>query len=187
VRTSAVYLTTVLLLFAIVSLPVILVSGAAQAADVTLAWNPNSEPDISGYRVYYGTNPGSYGQPINVGNITTATIPNLSDAATYYFAVTAYNTSGLESGFSNEVAKVSVTSMAASGSILYRDFGPSGVGYGGIWRWNGTTWTQIAQSNPEAMTASGSVLYADFGPGGVGYGGIWMWHGTSWNKLWGYP
>ncbi|MBZ5499715.1 MAG: fibronectin type III domain-containing protein [Acidobacteriia bacterium] len=73
------------------------------AADVTLAWDPNSETDLAGYKVYYGTSPRTYGAPISLGKQTTFTVTGLS-LGTYYFAVTAYNTAGLESGFSNEVS-----------------------------------------------------------------------------------
>ena len=75
---------------------------AAIAADVTLAWDPNSETDLAGYKVYYGTASGVYGAPITLGKTTTHTVTGLAPG-TYYFAVTAYNTAGLESGFSNEV------------------------------------------------------------------------------------
>ena len=68
--------------------------------------------------------------------------------------------------------------MAASGSSLYADFGPGGIGYGGIWRWNGTTWNQLTKSNPEAMTAADSLLYGDFG-----IDGIWKWDGTKWSQI----
>jgi hypothetical protein len=74
------------------------------AADVTLAWSPNSESDLAGYKLYYGTASHSYGSPIILGNKTTYTVSGLG-TTTYYFAVTAYNTSGKESGFSAEVSK----------------------------------------------------------------------------------
>ncbi|MFY9268167.1 MAG: fibronectin type III domain-containing protein [Candidatus Manganitrophaceae bacterium] len=77
----------------------------AFSADATLIWNPNSESDLAGYKVYYGTSSRNYGAPINVGNKTTHTITGLVDNQSYYFAVTAYDTSGNESGFSNEVNK----------------------------------------------------------------------------------
>jgi hypothetical protein len=70
---------------------------------VTLAWNPNPEPDVSGYIVYYGNASRHYPYSTNVGNVTTATVYGLNEGLTYYFAVTATNTSGLESDFSNEV------------------------------------------------------------------------------------
>ncbi len=78
---------------------------------VTLSWDPpttNTDgtplTDLAGYRVYYGNSPGSYSYSIDVGNVTTFTLSNLT-SGTYYFAVTAYNSSGIESGFSNEVSK----------------------------------------------------------------------------------
>jgi hypothetical protein len=74
------------------------------AIDVNLAWDPNNEIDLAGYKLYYGTAPRSYGPPINVGNKTTYTLSVLT-TGTYYLAVTAYSTSGKESGFSAEVSK----------------------------------------------------------------------------------
>jgi hypothetical protein len=73
------------------------------AASVTLAWDPNAEPDVTGYRVYYGTSSGVYTQSLDAGSATTIAIPNLLDGTTYYFAVTAYNTEALESAWSNEI------------------------------------------------------------------------------------
>jgi hypothetical protein len=75
----------------------------AQAADVRLAWNPNSEADLAGYRIHYGTASGSYTVHVDVGNVTTTTISGLADGVRYYFAATAYDTEALESGYSNEV------------------------------------------------------------------------------------
>ncbi len=76
----------------------------AQAAQVTLAWDANSEPDLSGYRLYYGTSPGNYTTSITLGIVTTYTVTNLTDPVTYYFALTARDTEGFESGKSNEVS-----------------------------------------------------------------------------------
>lgn len=71
---------------------------------VTLEWDPNQESDIAGYRLYYGTSSGNYSNTIEVGNETTALVEQLDPAGTYYFAVTAYNTEGLESLPSDEVS-----------------------------------------------------------------------------------
>jgi hypothetical protein len=73
------------------------------AADVALAWDANSESDLSGYKVYYGTGSRAYGTPISLGRVTSHTVTGLGPG-TYYFAITAYNSTGLESGFSNEVS-----------------------------------------------------------------------------------
>jgi len=78
---------------------------SSMAGSATLNWQPNPENDLGGYRVYYGISSRSYGPPLNVNTATTCTLNTLSDGATYYFAVTAYDTSGNESGFSDEVHK----------------------------------------------------------------------------------
>jgi chitodextrinase len=73
----------------------------------TLAWD--AVTGASGYRIYYGTAPGTYfqsrGAGVGVGNVTTFTVTGLGSSTRYYFAVTAYDASNNESGFSNEVFK----------------------------------------------------------------------------------
>jgi hypothetical protein len=76
---------------------------AASAQSVTLSWNANPEHDVAGYRLHYGTAPRVYTQHINVGRLTTATVSSLLGGTTYFFALTAYNTAGFESLFSNGV------------------------------------------------------------------------------------
>jgi hypothetical protein len=68
---------------------------------VTLVWNRNPEPDIGGYNVYYGRISGDYSRLETVTK-PTATI-GVRGSKTVYFAVTAYNTSGVESSLSEEV------------------------------------------------------------------------------------
>ena len=75
----------------------------ADAASVTLAWDPNSEPDVAGYRVYYGKAMGNYESVIDVGNQTTWDSPDLEEGKTYFFTVTAYNVFGYGSDFSSEL------------------------------------------------------------------------------------
>lgn len=70
---------------------------------VTLAWDANSESNLAGYKLYYGTSSGSYSTCIDVGNRTSYTVNGLDPLLTYYFALTAYNTEGQESGYSGEV------------------------------------------------------------------------------------
>ena len=74
------------------------------AGQVTLEWDRNSESNLAGYRMYVGTASGVYGTPIEAGLNTTCTVTGLISGRTYYFAATAYNTSGVESGKSNVVA-----------------------------------------------------------------------------------
>jgi hypothetical protein len=72
-------------------------------AEVNLQWDPNSETNIAGYRIHYGTASGNYIHHQDVGKQSTCTVTELIPGTTYYFAATAYNTSGLESDYSNEV------------------------------------------------------------------------------------
>jgi len=71
---------------------------------LTLLWDPNTEADLAGYKVHIGISPGTYTQAINVGRVTTFTVPDLPPGATYYFAVTAYDIFANDSGFSNQVS-----------------------------------------------------------------------------------
>jgi chitodextrinase len=74
-----------------------------------LAWDAVTAPNLSGYRVYFGTAPGTYlqalGQGVSVGNVTTYTVTGLASGGRYYFAVTDFDTLGKESSYSNEVFK----------------------------------------------------------------------------------
>src|SRR5262245_26295130 len=84
--------------------------GTLQAATLTLAWNPNTEPDIAGYVISYGTQPNSYTTSIDVAKTTSKQLTNLVDGTRYYFAVKAYNTSGQFSGLSTEISGVTTPS-----------------------------------------------------------------------------
>ena len=81
----------------------------AHAGEITLSWNPPTTnedgtpiTDLAGYTVYYGTESGNYSQSTNVGNVTTYQAIGLTDGATYYFSVTAHDTSGNESAYADE-------------------------------------------------------------------------------------
>ncbi len=78
---------------------------------VTLAWDAattNTDgtvlTDLAGYKLRYGTSSGNYSNSVTVGAGTSYVLNNLAPG-TYYFAVTAVNTAGVESGFSNEASK----------------------------------------------------------------------------------
>ncbi len=79
------------------------------ARDITLTWEANSEPDLSHYIVYWGVEPGVYPyNSRNIGLVTEYKIVIPDNDQIYFFAVTAVDTSGLESDFSNEVNTGSV-------------------------------------------------------------------------------
>jgi methionine-rich copper-binding protein CopC len=80
-------------------------SGALYAGTMSIAWDPVSDGDLAGYRVYYGTAPGNYPMSKDVGNTTSTTLTGLDPCTRYYVAVKAYDTGGLESAsYSNEIA-----------------------------------------------------------------------------------
>ena len=72
------------------------------APAVILAWDANPEVDIANYRLSYGTSTGSYPIVIDAGQNLEASVPNLVQGATYYFAVSAVNTAGVQSRYSTE-------------------------------------------------------------------------------------
>jgi len=87
-------------------------STSVLSAEVTLAWDPNSEPDLGGYGVYFSKD--TQGPPYDwAGDITLAELNNvlapsfvvsgLDSGVRYYFVATAYDTAGNESTFSNVV------------------------------------------------------------------------------------
>lgn len=81
--------------------------------NATLNWTlpteretPSNEPLVlAGVRIYYGANSGLYDNVIDIpdGLATTYTVTGLLNNP-YYFALTAYDTSGRESVYSNEWA-----------------------------------------------------------------------------------
>jgi putative Ig domain-containing protein/glucodextranase-like protein len=87
------------LISALMALPTL-----AQASTVTIAWNANTEPNIGGYLVFFGTGSGNYEGYVDVGAATTAVMNAADSTRTYYFAVAAYSTSGLRSALSAEVS-----------------------------------------------------------------------------------
>src|SRR5262245_43660661 len=104
----------------------LLASTMSLASTITLQWDPDVSPDVVGYKVYYsadssaapfsGTGAVQGASPLNVANQTSATISGLDPSRAYYFAVTAYNSAGVESAYSNvaSVAELSPPSVAIS-------------------------------------------------------------------------
>ena len=114
----------------------------AIAASVTLGWDPNSEPDLEGYVVY--RNVGSPGPPYDYSDTLPeddfvdplhpeATLTGLEEGNEYYIALTAYNTEGTESDFSNDVCVevINGTIGACNASVAPIESTVSGSGGGG--------------------------------------------------------
>lgn len=79
----------------------------------SISWNQGGEPDLAGYKIYYGIlprtgncpNDSNYSDNVDVGNVVSYTFDKLENNKTYYFSVSAYDESGNESCFSDEVKK----------------------------------------------------------------------------------
>jgi hypothetical protein len=79
-------------------------ASAQPTQSVTLSWDANSEPTVTGYTLYWGTAARTYIFSRNVGNVTTYTVTGLAPDQKYYFALAAYTASGLASDQSSEVS-----------------------------------------------------------------------------------
>jgi hypothetical protein len=95
---------------------------------IVLVWDPNQESDLAGYHLYQGGESGRYTNRTTLGTVTINRLGRLR-SGTYFFAVTAFNTSGLESDFSNEVEwnepwqpwRIAATSCPPAGISLLFD------------------------------------------------------------------
>jgi hypothetical protein len=80
-------------------------TGEWTRAGVVLSWEENSELDLAGYNVYRSKTPGSGYRKINRSLVSRNKFidPRVVKGRTYYYVVTAVNTSGGESGYSNMI------------------------------------------------------------------------------------
>ena len=69
---------------------------------VIISWLPNAEPDLAGYKIYYGRESGKYDFCIDADMAEHYEI-EMPDSGEWFFAITAYDESRNESGYSNEV------------------------------------------------------------------------------------
>jgi hypothetical protein len=107
------YKTNINILHVLLAIIISLNASVAFASVVTLSWDaPTANADgttltdLAGYKVYYCTSSGDYSEYIDVGNVLSYMVSDLENGFVYYFAVTAYDTSGNESEYSNDVSGV---------------------------------------------------------------------------------
>lgn len=100
--------------FASAALPAFTVTvGTATAGTATLSWAPPTQrvdgtplTNLAGFRIYYSTASGKYPNSVSVTSpqMASYTMNNLA-AGTYYFVMTAFDSDGNESSYSNPVSK----------------------------------------------------------------------------------
>jgi uncharacterized membrane protein YgcG len=127
-------------------LVLLFLAAPALSADVTLAWDPNSEADLEGYGVYFKL--GASGPPYDLFGYVTLqelndpdnpafAVTGLAKGSSYYFAVTAYDTAGNESGYSAPVCAqigdqiLPCTSSGGSAAPIGSGVASGGSGGGG--------------------------------------------------------
>lgn len=126
-------------------------SGVAYGAEATLAWDPNNDSSVTGYKIYWGTQSQQYALLADVGNSVQETISDLQAGTTYYFSATAYDAAGNESDYSNEVsytAPVDCTYSLTSDKVAFSTEG--GTGTINVTTQDTCTWT--ASSGASWMT-----------------------------------
>lgn len=144
-----------------------LATSAQSQSSVTLAWDPDPGSAIAGYRLYDGTASRTYTNVIDVGNATTNTVSGLISGVTYFFAVTAYDTNGLESDYSAEVGytvplptnspPVIVLTSPANGTVYTE---PATISLSASVTANGHSITQVQFNN--GATLLGAVASAPY-------------------------
>jgi hypothetical protein len=80
----------VLVVFALI----VLAASHAAAAQITLAWDANTEPDLAGYIIEWSVGTSGYTNSADVGKVTTWTMASAVAGTKYSFRVVAYNTAG---------------------------------------------------------------------------------------------
>jgi hypothetical protein len=141
------------------------ITSAQAQANVTLAWNPSTNPVVAGFNIYYGGASGVYTNKTSVGATTSFTFSNLVYGVTYYFAATTYSAAGAESALSGAVAYTvpMPTSELQLGVTPAKQFvltmtGPVGHTYDIQATQDFITWTVIGTVT---VGANGSLTFTD--------------------------
>lgn len=139
-------------------LALVLAANAAEAGQITLAWDANTEPDIAGYVIQWGPASAPFTNSTDAGNTTTWTLTSATEGVTYSFRVVAYNSAG----------EYSDASAAVSGTVAPPP-GPSGLSLTlnrtllnfGVVRSGATVLQQTrAQTVDVAQTGTGTMTWS---------------------------
>ncbi len=139
------------------------------AGRASLAWNASVDPNVAGYTINYGVASGTYTNAVSVGNVTSATISNLVEGKTYFFAAKAYYSANVQSDFSNEASYTVPTAtnhpptLSTIGDLtLGEDAGLQTVNLAGIGSGatnENQTLTVTAVSSDTGLVANPTVAY----------------------------
>jgi hypothetical protein len=134
------------------------------AASLLVTWKANTDADLAGYKVYYGTQSGTYGTVADVQKATSYQISNVQNGSTYYVAVTSYDTSKNESNRSTEISVYIPVSVSGAASDTTPPTGSVVVNAGAA-----TTSTSAVSLTLSASDAGGTVTGMKISNDGVTY------------------
>jgi hypothetical protein len=133
--------------------------------NVTLAWDPSTSGNIVSYNIYWGQACRTYASRLQLGNVTQGTVTGLTAGATYYFAVTAVDTSGVESDFSGEAAYTVPLALAKlqlrvspTKQLIVSATGPAGQSYDLLCAQKLGAWTNLTTIT---LGTNGAAQYTD--------------------------
>lgn len=84
---------------------------------VVLDWDDNTEPDLQEYVIYFSTTMGGPYEEFDSDDPSIFPIFGLTNDVTYYFVVTAKDSDGFESGFSNEASATPMSGLGCTSSV----------------------------------------------------------------------
>lgn len=101
---------------------------SVDAATMTLRWDANPEPIVTGYIVSWGTSSGQYNRVIDVGKQTSFQFEAPTSPTIYFFVVRAYDGAGNQSAPSVEVNTGPWPAPLTLSSIVARTTAPQRIG-----------------------------------------------------------
>ena len=81
-------------------------NGESSPHTVSLNWHASTSSNVVGYNIYRGTTVGNYALLKSMNAKTSYLDASVQSGQTYYYVVTAVNTAGAESPYSNTVEAV---------------------------------------------------------------------------------
>ena len=142
-------------------------TAAAGDGSVSLDWNNNGETDFASYSVYRSTTSGSYGSALTNGLTSNSYVDSTAvNGTTYYYVVTASDTTGNESAISSEVYPPEAGSVVlwraaddipfkfAAYQLLTNSVDPDGAALS-------LDWISSTSTNGRALTVDGAWINYD--------------------------
>jgi len=90
--------------------------------ELLASWRPNTEPDLAGYKLLWGTDTFAYDDSMVLGTDTSAVLPGLTPGTRYHAAVVAFDSSGYQGMQSGEASAVPAEVPVAPGGLAAMPF-----------------------------------------------------------------